>query len=337
MSRSRLAPIALIAAMIGFMGCAVADEADVDRAPICSKLDFSGINWSTSLPVRHREPFQLALNISGSFEGNHGWSNLADNFDGMGISLGLLNQNLGTGSLQPMFIDMRDNYAGSLGTHFSKENLDSLLDMLKIWQAAPASDDLLQFLRDQGYSELDDPEMIAQEIGVDPTELETEMQFVADRNSASVTWAKKNLMDNNKDLKMDWANQFKMSSDSAEYRSIQVKEAESLHVGAMKYYNHFKMTQLRSYLFFFDIVVQNGGLNDAVLAKYAKWLKVNPKSTENARLRKILALRLPYVRRKYRSDVQSRKLSIINGTGKVHQRARDYKKEFCKDVMSPMP
>jgi hypothetical protein len=325
----------MLTAMIVFVGCAKADE--IDRGAICSKLDFSGISWSSTLEVRHREPFQLALNISGSFEGSHGWANLADNFDGMGISLGLLNQNLGMGTLQPMFISMRDDYTHSLDNHFSKENLVSLLEMLHDWQSAPANMGVMSYLRESGFSELDDPAMIAQDLGMETADLNMELSFVVDRNNASVLWAKKNLMDNNKDIKTDWADQFKMASQSSEYRSIQVSEAETLHRGALKYYNYFKMTQLRSYLFFFDIVVQNGGLPDAVLAKYNKWLRANPKSSEGTRLRRILTLRLPYVRRKYRADVQSRKLSIINGKGKVHGKPRNYKTEFCKDVISAMP
>src|SRR4051794_25917173 len=57
---------------------------------ICSKLDFANLDWPSSMGVAEHDPFALALNISGSFEGNDGWENLTNNFDGQGLSLGLL-------------------------------------------------------------------------------------------------------------------------------------------------------------------------------------------------------------------------------------------------------
>jgi hypothetical protein len=79
-----------------------------DGLTICSDLDFQGLQWPDTVPVAMRDPFAAGLNISGSFEGPDGWANLTDNFDGQGISMGLLNQNLGQGSLQPMWIEMGD-------------------------------------------------------------------------------------------------------------------------------------------------------------------------------------------------------------------------------------
>ena len=89
-----------------------ADEDPVGEKPleICSQLNFENVSWSPNLSFAERNALALALNISGSFEGSAGWSNLANNFDGQGMSFGLLNQTLGTGSLQPLM------------TRFSREN-----------------------------------------------------------------------------------------------------------------------------------------------------------------------------------------------------------------------
>lgn len=102
---------------------------------ICSKLDFSTeVSWPQTLTATDREALKLAFNISGSFEGSTGWANLTNDFDGMGLSMGLLNQTLGTGSLQPMLIKARDRYRAELNRLMSRANLDSLLEMLGNWE-----------------------------------------------------------------------------------------------------------------------------------------------------------------------------------------------------------
>ena len=60
--------------------------------------------------------------------------NLSDNFDGQGVSVGLLNQNLGQGSLQPLLILLRDGHPQTLRTLLGPERLRGLLEMLARWQ-----------------------------------------------------------------------------------------------------------------------------------------------------------------------------------------------------------
>ena len=52
-------------------------------------------------------------------------------------------------------------------------------------------------------------------------------------------------------------------------------------------------------------------------------------ASETTRLKKILEIRLTHVIEKYKNDVNSRKLSIINGAGVVHGSSRNYPKEYC--------
>ena len=78
------------------------------KPTICSNLSFNNVLWPSPLTEFQVNVFALAMNISGSFEGPDGWTNLTNNFDGQGISLGLFNQNLGQGSLQPMMLKLRD-------------------------------------------------------------------------------------------------------------------------------------------------------------------------------------------------------------------------------------
>jgi len=112
--------------MISGLSAQGADLSGTGGLSICSKLDFSNLDWPTTKSTAERDPFALALNISGSFEGSDGWENLTNNFDGQGLSLGLLNQCLGQGSLQPMLIEMQNEYSAEMKAQFTVTNFNSL-------------------------------------------------------------------------------------------------------------------------------------------------------------------------------------------------------------------
>ena len=106
---------------------------------ICSQLDFSGVTWPGEFESIEKKAMALALNVTGSFEGVGGWENLAGNFDGQGISLGLNQQNLGQGTLQPIFKTMIEENATLAKMLFSAPNLKSITGMVrsgKPWNAA---------------------------------------------------------------------------------------------------------------------------------------------------------------------------------------------------------
>jgi hypothetical protein len=275
----------------------------------------------------------LALNITGSYEGHEGWANLAENFDGQGLSMGLLNQNLGQGTLQPMWAEMNVSYPSQMKSSFTSAHLSSLLAMLTQWQGtvkAAALD-----VSDYGYSELDDPNEIARELGLDPAELEEIHAALTSRNQKAVDWATKNLYTKG-DFKSDWHAQLQNLAVTAGYRSIQIRRAEGLHAKAMEMLRTFQLKELRSYAFLFDIAVQNGGMSTSVRSKYATWLKANPKASETSRLNQLLTLRLATVIKKYVTDVKSRKQAIINGIGVVHSKSRNFEKEYCVELSTPV-
>ena len=62
---------------------------------LCGPLNFDGIQWTNALNTTEQKGLSLSLSVSGSFEGRSGWANITNNFDGMGLSLGLLQQNFG--------------------------------------------------------------------------------------------------------------------------------------------------------------------------------------------------------------------------------------------------
>ena len=292
---------------------------------ICSKLPFSSkLVWPQALPVAQRDALKLALNISGSFEGSRGWANLTGDFDGMGVSLGLLNQNLGSGSLQPMLLQMRDLYPSALKRTFSPAHLSSLLKMLKDWEAVHGNR-YLGFSRDifGRLSLLDEDRG-----GV--------MMALPKAEQASVTWARANLFSGKKFNEV-WAKELKAMAETPEYISIQINRALDYHDEALALIKQTKNTELRSYLLMFDFVVQNGGLYQEDLTDYRKWSAANPSATQTQRLSKILELRLRHVRAAYVTDVRIRKTAIINGKGTVHKADRNLETEYCFQRLNLYP
>ena len=66
---------------------------------------------------------ETCLGISGSFEGGNGgpcWGNVAGDFDGMTLSVGALQQNIGTGSIQELLSITKSNFGGTPPPEFSE-------------------------------------------------------------------------------------------------------------------------------------------------------------------------------------------------------------------------
>jgi len=274
-------------------------------------LDFSGVTWSESLTLDDRKALGIALNISGSYEGNKGWGNIATNFDGQGVSLGLLNQNLGQGSLQPMLIRMRDQHPEALKAIFKPEHLKSLLAMLSRWEKASKDEPPSPTL-----SILDEP-------------LDSEERSA---NSDSVAWAEENLYDGS-GFDPVWKKGLVALAEHPDYVSYQIAAAEGYHAKALKYQVRIGIKEFRAYLMLFDIVVQNGSLYEVDLTDYEAYVKANPSATNTQKLEKLLELRIRHVREQYKADVRARKKTIINGAGTVHGERRDLPKEYSYDPL----
>jgi hypothetical protein len=303
-----------------------------NKSSICSKLDFSQVVWPEELDAELQTPLELALNVSGSFEGPDGWQNLTNNFDGQGVSMGLLNQNLGQGSLQPLLVEMNARFNDQMRDTFSASHLSSLLTMLKAWQTATGTAGLTD-LSAYGLSSLDDPEEIESITGLRP-EPTFDIQLLS-QNAASVAWAVDNLYSGSHFL-ASWSGELKALAGSSGYRSIQIEASLPLHRKTVSYMRHFGFHSWRSYLFFFDIAVQNGGIPQGDFDILDRLFSDKPSLSEIQMLTDILNQRLTHVKAAYRADVKTRKLSLINGTGVVHGASRDYAKEFCADISTPI-
>lgn len=292
-----------------------------DGLVICSPLDFTQVDWSGQLSAYREQALELALNITGSFEGSNGWANLTNNFDGQGLSMGLLNQNLGQGSLQPLLIEMQNNHPDVLQNIFSSTHLQSLLGMLSQWDSDSAALSALGFDGGPRVSAID--KLPAGAVDV-----------LSTAANNSVTWAVNNLYSGSNFIPQ-WQTELTALGQSAEYVSIQVETALTLHQQTIQSMVPIQVNELRAYLMIFDIVVQGGSIYPQDFSAYATWLSQNPTSGTTSRLNELLTLRSREVTTKYVADFQSRKLAIINGSGVVHGESRNLEQQYCFNRLEP--
>ncbi|MBC7741376.1 MAG: hypothetical protein H7061_04210 [Bdellovibrionaceae bacterium] len=299
----------------------------------CSALSLANIKWPTAIGAGSWSSyFALALNLTGSYEGHQGWQNIGNNLDNQGLSLGLMQQNLGQGTLQPLLIQLFQQDHASLLKNFSNADYSSLRRMLEDWQNEPILVKPLSAQRALASEELfPDSGSFNSVDGIDSDLFKK--AATTQSIKPSVQWAINNLY-SNKNFIPRWKKSLQDTAMSAAYRTIQVESATKMFVKAKDYVNFFKFKQLRSILFLYDVVVQNGGFDKDNQRAYANWLLKNPSAPEYNRLlflRDILVERLIENKSSYANDVHARKTSIILGSGTVHGSTRNYPKEYCYD------
>lgn len=296
---------------------------------VCSKLSFRGHKWPNGMSALERDSLVIALNLTGSFEGHKGWQNLANDFDQQGLSMGLLNQNLGTGSLQPLWSQMRKKHLGKFRALFGASRFESLQTMLRRWESAQAAGELSSF----------DLENFDEENYISPLDIVPDGELDAFATTAeqdSVQWARQNLYVGSK-FKPEWERELIALGGDLAYVSLQIDAAMTLHRRALSYVRKIGVFDVRAYLVMFDFAVQNGVIKAVDFADFDVWLKSNPAVLARQRLIKILELRLRHVRPQYVEDVRSRKTAIIDGKGRVHGSDRDFEREYCFRRLTPMP
>ena len=217
--------------------------------------------------------------------------------------------------------------------------------MLAKWQSHKFAKQSEFNPREYGFSELDDEEMIQ-------ALLENDIDFemikstprskpkpkLLTKDAESVKWATETVYSDKKGITFisDWEKSLNDLAGTIEYRSIQLQNAYPLHHRAMKLFEHFRMTQIRSYLFFFDIIVEHGGFYAAVVGEFRRGVQKTPNADETLRLQTILKIRVKYTKRRFMADVKSRKNAIINGSGVVHGHARNFDTEFCTNLKATL-
>lgn len=274
----------------------------------CSYLSFNDVGWNSDFTQTEKRSFAISLSLSGSFEGSNGWKNLTNNFDGQGMSAGLLNQTLGTGSLQPLFSKLKTASRETYFDHLAQSRADSLISMVSDWEkvnGGPRLASIDHFMK------------------ITSSKLDSDyIQPKAGENN-SVKWAKNNLYQSNGSFKPEWSKELKNLLSDPAYVTYQIEAAEEIHEKALLYVQRVKVYDLRAYLFMFDIVVQNGGIDEK------EFKQVDGIANPTEKLLQLLEIRLKRTKAQWREDVRSRKKAIILGTGTVHGAARNFPKEFC--------
>ncbi len=292
------------------------------KPSICSDLSFEQVEWPSNISAKQLDAFALAMNITGSFEGHDGWSNIANNFDEQGLSLGLFNQNLGQGTLQPLMIDYQRSSNNKMTSLFSTSQRSSLTTMLNTWLEANGG--VLSKASVQSHVRII-PDASPLDKDFDSHISQKASNAV---NQESVDWAVAQLYTGTQ-FKPEWKTALQNLSEDPKYVTLQIEEAINLHNKAMGYVNKYRFKTLYSYLFFFDIVVQNGGISSSTESQYSTWESANKTASESTKLLRLLEYRLLLVNSQYVADVRSRKTSIIKGTGTVHGASRNYPIEYC--------
>jgi hypothetical protein len=303
---------------------------------ICGTLNFDEIVWPTVFDLTDKRSLALSFNITGSFEGGAGWTNLANNFDGEGMSLGLLQQNLGTGSLQPLLLNMVQKHPDVMARAFAPMDLASLESMLKDWNGTALMMKAISIQRVSPLSSISETELFPDtdvlstlDMPMKPAGGESG-KVTTVSTSSSVQWAKSNLFaSDGVSFVPRWKTSFKTLAASAEYRSLQVSAALNIYNRAVAYYKYFGFSEMRMSLLMFDFVTQNGGFTLSHEAQYKTYLSSHVSATEQERAQALLEIRLKSVRPEYVTDVRQRKTAIIVGAGIVHGASRNLPKEYC--------
>lgn len=226
---------------------------------------------------------QTALDITGSFEGA-GFSGVSGNFDGQGISAGIMQWNIGQGSLQSKILRPLIRQIGIDIDSFFSVPVSPLLSMT---------------------------------------------------NKEGIAYAKKHML-NGKKLKDEWRIHFARLLGSEYGVKVQINACESIANKADCYCKLYEMDNIHAFCFFFDLVVQNGGLRGIKPRSYASskidyltylsdplitddikqsWQSA-PKSEQSFILFDLLMRRVK--RNKWANDVIMRKGAIIHRRGLVH-------------------
>lgn len=283
-------------------------QAPLPPVTFCSYLSFSGVAWNAEFTSQEKRSFAISLSLSGSFEGSNGWKNLTNNFDGQGMSAGLLNQTLGTGSLQPLFSKLKTASRETYFDHLAQSRADSLISMVSEWErvnGGPQRASIEQFMK--------------------ITSSKLDQDYVAPKSGEnnSVKWAKATLYQSNGNFKPEWSTELKGLLGDPNYVTYQIEGAEQIHDKALQYVQRVKIYDLRTYLLMFDFIVQNGGI------KEEEFKQVDGITDSTKKLLQLLEVRLKRANAQWRDDVRSRKKAIILGSGTVHGAARNFPKEYC--------
>ena len=218
------------------------------------------------------------------------FAGVTGNFDGMGISFGALQWNIGQGSLQTLWKEMRETHETELITVLGDlyKDFSRMLDSSKTEQMQWA-------------------------LGI-------QRQLSGRANAWQIV--------------DKWKSALQALGRSPGMIDVQVRQADSFFHIALASCKEYGLTVERGAALMFDIRVQNGsvdrgGAGDKIRADFEL---LNPSLSDDdaqvERMRIIARRRSEVSSSQWKDDVLTRKMTIAEGTGKIHGRSYDLGQEF---------
>ena len=239
---------------------------------------------------------QRVLALTASFETGKGFpgcfAGLTGNFDAQGVSFGALQWNIGQGSLQPLFLEMQQEH--------EQEMQDAL--------GASQYNELTRVLRGTRADQM----AWAQKIQF-PLPNKPQVWKIVDA----------------------WSDALQRLGATGGMIEIQVRHAAALYETALANCSTLSLTTERAVALMFDIRVQNGTLDrNGVGARIRQDYDLLSRSLsadelEVERMRIVARRRSGLSSQRWQADVLSRKLTIAEGSGKVHGKEYELASEFA--------
>jgi hypothetical protein len=253
-----------------------------------------------------------AVKIVSTFETNRagGFGGLTGNFDGQGLSFGLMNFTIKAGSLIPLLLEFINRYPDRFLAAFE---IDAARFREIMVATKPDPSNPKRRIRDVGR----------------------QMEFVNHEMNAIPREAKGNK------IIEPWKTYFDRLENDPEFQKIQVKAVRRALDRARYWYDYFGFKTERGFAFMFDLVSSHGGawlnaskfhgrrialLRKLLADKQAKLGREN--LTELEKMEAIANMIADVSSTKWREMVRKRKLWFVRGVGEVHDTPYDIKKNF---------
>jgi antitoxin component of RelBE/YafQ-DinJ toxin-antitoxin module len=138
-----------------------------------------------------------------------------------------------------------------------------------------------------------------------------------------LAWVHRSVNDSSGKIEPNWKHCFLALCATKEFQEIQNYYAEEILQKAYALCKEYGLKTNRALMLMFDVVTQNGSIKqatkDMILAAKAAKEKVLGRQLKEKEYLEIVAIkRAQAANPKWVADVLSRKLTIVNGTGKVH-------------------
>lgn len=270
-------------------------------------------DWEFESPLNVLSTSELkAVKITSTFETGRAGSfgGLTGNFDGQGLSFGLMNFTIQAGSLIPLLKEFIKNYPDRYSKIFGK--------------------DAARF-KEMVFAVKADPKNPKSQI----RDVARQMDFVNTQMNQIPKEA------NGNKIIEPWKTYFKGLETDSEFRKIQVKAVRNALKKARYWCDYFGFKTERGFAFMFDLVSSSGGAwLDAPKFKNKRRILLRKRLaekkekvgrdtlTELEKMEVIANLIGEVASKKWRTKARIRKLWFVRGTGKIHGTFYDIKKDF---------